>query len=286
MNIKYLLNKDIDLDKYNACIACSINERIYALSWYLDLVTDNWDALILNDYEAVMPLPRRKKYGLDYIYQAPWVQQLGVFSKNEITPELLNNFIAHLPKKFVLVDYLFNSENLFANKKMEQRTNYILRLNRSFESLTDSFNKNKKRIVKKDFSAWKILKNGNKSDFLELYKIENIKFPSHKDAYDKLNNLLKSDSINVWNVYEKEKIIAGLLWLKDDKRITYLVPVATDDAKKEDIPTFLVTELMKEFENTDYIFDFEGSMVKGVAKFYQSFGAEKEFYYWYKKRLI
>ena len=28
---------------------------------YLDIICENWDALILNDYEAVMPLPSYKK---------------------------------------------------------------------------------------------------------------------------------------------------------------------------------------------------------------------------------
>ena len=55
--IQYLKNKEIDFKKYDACIAAAINSRIYAYSWYLNIVADNWDALVLNDYEAVMPLP-------------------------------------------------------------------------------------------------------------------------------------------------------------------------------------------------------------------------------------
>ncbi|MDA9093212.1 hypothetical protein N9J92_05085, partial [Polaribacter sp.] len=67
--IHIIERKDLDVDKYDACIADSVQSRIYAFSWYLDVVTDNWDILILNDYEAVMPLPWKQKYFLKYITQ-------------------------------------------------------------------------------------------------------------------------------------------------------------------------------------------------------------------------
>ena len=35
--------KQIDFNKYDACIAAAINSRIYAYSWYLDAVCDDWD---------------------------------------------------------------------------------------------------------------------------------------------------------------------------------------------------------------------------------------------------
>ena len=112
MAIQYLLYKDIDLIKYDTCISKSSSLRIYALTWYLNCVTDSWSVLVLNDYEAVMPLPKRKKLGINYIYQAPWVQQLGIFSKNKIDKSTIVEFLEKIPKKFILVDYFFNSDNI------------------------------------------------------------------------------------------------------------------------------------------------------------------------------
>jgi hypothetical protein len=65
--IHYVKRKDLDLNKYDACINNAINSRIYGYSWYLDIVADNWDVLVLNDYEALMPLPWRQKYFIKYI---------------------------------------------------------------------------------------------------------------------------------------------------------------------------------------------------------------------------
>lgn len=67
--IHCIKRKDLDIDKYDACIAASVQFRIYAFSWYLDAVSENWEVLILNDYEAVMPLPWKQKYFLKYITQ-------------------------------------------------------------------------------------------------------------------------------------------------------------------------------------------------------------------------
>ena len=47
--IHYVKRKDLDLNKYDACINNAINSRIYGYSWYLDIVADNWDVLVLND---------------------------------------------------------------------------------------------------------------------------------------------------------------------------------------------------------------------------------------------
>ena len=51
-------------------------------------------------------------------------------------------------------------------------------------------------------------------------------------------------------------------------------------------PTFIINELISDFQAQDVILDFEGSMISGVEKFYQSFGAQPESYFYYKKRII
>ena len=48
------------------------NGLIYAYSFYLDTMAKHWDAFILNDYEAVMPLTWNKKYGITYYYTSPF----------------------------------------------------------------------------------------------------------------------------------------------------------------------------------------------------------------------
>ena len=73
--------KNIDEQKWNACVQHSTNSLPYCFSWYLDAVAENWDALIWNDYEFIMPLVWLRKFGVACLYQPNYCQQLGVFGK-------------------------------------------------------------------------------------------------------------------------------------------------------------------------------------------------------------
>jgi len=150
------------------------------------------------------------------------------------------------------------------------------------------FNKNRRRVSKQNFDNFYIEKKGSSSVFLELFKRQDSVFSVKKDAFQKMQNLLTldNDHVHIWNVYRDDKCVGGLLWLKDAQRITYLVPVIMEEAKKEHLNTFIVNELIREHQQKDLILDFEGSMIPGVARFYESFGAEVEIYYFYKERFL
>ena len=258
--IRYINNAGIDRNKYDACVLNSPDTRIYARSWYLDAVTDNWGVLVLNDYEAVMPLPVRKKYGLNYVYQAPWIQQLGIFTDKCVEKSLVKAFLRKIPKRFVLVDYLFHSGTQSV-AGFEPRVNYILKLNRSFDEIVSGFNSNRKRVANKGFTSVTFSESTAGDDFVDLYKQTHV-YKGHSDGEIKLKQLIATGKVNIFKSYENKKLIAGLLWVKDKKRVTYLLPVATEAAKRKNIPTLLVIKLIERFQNTGLILDFEGSMVE------------------------
>ena len=77
--IQYIAYNNLDYEKWDKCIIGSVNGSVYAKSWYLDIVCEQWDALVLNDYEAVMPLP--KKVGYNIYISAIYVSAAGLFHK-------------------------------------------------------------------------------------------------------------------------------------------------------------------------------------------------------------
>ena len=83
MEIKYLKHNQIDKQKWDSAIENAENGLVYALSWYLDIVSPNWDALVVGDYEQVMPVTHKRKYGIKYLIQPPFCQQLGFFSQSK-----------------------------------------------------------------------------------------------------------------------------------------------------------------------------------------------------------
>ena len=279
--IHYLKRKDIDIVKYDACIEAAINSRIYAYSWYLDIVATNWDALVLNDYEAVMPLPWRQKYFIKYIYPPVWIQQLGVFSSFKIEAYLVKQFINAIPKKFKKITIQFNAENDVSLFKTEKRTNYILKLDKPYEEIYKGFNKNRKRDLKKaEAEKYNLDKEICADEFLDFYLNEPKNYQLRQDQITTIKALLKATNkaVHIWGIRIDEKLMASLVWLKDANRITYLLPIATMQAKEKGLPTLLISNLIKEYQNSHSMLDFEGSMIEGVADFYRSFGVEEERY--------
>ena len=139
MKITYLPQANIDKQKWDQCIETAGNGLIYAWSFYLDAMSKNWDALIMNDYEAVMPLTWNKKYGIYYLYQPFFTAQLGVFGNN-LSSKIVQSFLESIPVKFKYWDFNLNEKNLFAipGFKMYERSNYILSLEKSYEELYGS----------------------------------------------------------------------------------------------------------------------------------------------------
>ncbi|MBK8472915.1 MAG: hypothetical protein IPL33_12555 [Sphingobacteriales bacterium] len=54
--IRYVAHADIDRLRWDDAITRAANSLPYAYSWYLDIVAPHWDALVTDDYSAVMPL--------------------------------------------------------------------------------------------------------------------------------------------------------------------------------------------------------------------------------------
>ena len=75
VNIRHVKHKDINKLKWDKCIDTAPNGLIYANSFYLDIMSKGWDGLVMNDYEAVMPLTWNKKFGIFYLRQPAFTQQ-------------------------------------------------------------------------------------------------------------------------------------------------------------------------------------------------------------------
>src|SRR3954451_11282004 len=87
--IEIMPSHKIDNTKWDTCIKKSDNSFIYATSSYLNFMSDNWHGIVVNDYDCVMPIPWRKKFGIRYCYDVPFIQQLGWFQQTETTSSVL-----------------------------------------------------------------------------------------------------------------------------------------------------------------------------------------------------
>tara|TARA_B110000046_G_scaffold186039_1_gene231702 strand:+ start:773 stop:1633 length:861 start_codon:yes stop_codon:yes gene_type:complete len=276
--IKYIRRQDLDIAKYNDCIEDSIQSRIYAFSWYLDIVADNWDVMVLDDYKAVMPIPWKSKYRLKYIGQPYFCQQLGVFSKEKFTKEIQEEIIKKIPKKFVKVSLNFNSNN-FLTSNMKPLKNYILTLNNTYDTLFKAFSKGRKHAVKVGQKNQLLL---NKTTITELIDIKK-EFYAHGNfpviVLEKLTNyVLENNKGFILGVFKDGNLLGGGLFLKSKNRITYLFSSFNMDGRKLQAASFLISNIVKQYENSNVILDFEGGNLPNIGSFFKSFSSKDEGY--------
>ena len=277
--INFIKRNDLDIEKYDACIENSIQSRIYAFSWYLDIVANNWDVLVLDDYKAVMPVPWNRKYFFKYISQPYFCQQLGIFSKEIISQELQEEMLNCIPKKFVKISLNFNSDNSLSVKNVVLMKNYILELNDTYEMLFKSFSKGRKHAVKVGEKNNLSVKNAT---IVELINIKNKFYDYQGFSESKLieicNYILKTNCGLVLGVYKDDVLIGGGVFLISNNRITYLFSAFNAEGRKFQAASFLIKSIIERNENSNFILDFEGGNLPNIATFFKSFGAKREDY--------
>ncbi len=287
--IEILPANKIDKDKWNACLQGFDNNLIYAQYDYLRIMTDNWCGLIVNDYEAVMPLPYRTKMGIRYCYTVPFLQQLGLFGKYD--EPLLKKVISKATKHIQYGDLFFNFQNNATQVLPDARTadNYVLNLHSSYPTIYSNYTQHLKTKLKKAKALGLVLKEKadiSKSVFLfsQLYSgvLPNVK-PDHFDRLLEVANFFSS--LNQCFAYEvldcNNNSLAMALFFKDENRIYNILPSTTSEGRKLNAMHFLLDNLIQKYAETQCSLDFEGSDIAGIKLFYQSFGAINQPYYHY-----
>ena len=287
--ITYISRHELDIARYDACISNAINSRIYAYSWYLDIVAEHWDVLVYGNYDAVMPLTWKRKFGIKYITIPPWVQQMGVISSQEKLVQNVDNFIKEIPKKFKKIDYQFNDFNEIEIPDTVWRNNYILTLNNSYVSIYNGFSKMRQRILTSlNIEQYTLKENQPINVILNEYKryIQPKSGHSEHDInlfrrlYNEANRREKAFNVQVW---QNEMFLSGVIFFKSNHRLYSIFLAQTQTGKEANTTSMIYQYVIEKYQNTAYILDFEGSNIHGVKTFIESFGAvNKPYVLWHK----
>ncbi len=282
--IKHLRNGEIDRSKWDQCVLTARQNMIYGFSWYLDLVSPGWEALVLDDYIAVMPLPVKSKFGFRYVYQPLYAQQLGVFSRMYPDKKLSLEFLSSIPSDIKYVDYNLNNfhsldENDF---KVIKKANYELKLNTPYEDLETRFSENTRRNIRKSILHTELADNISPSDLVKL-KRQTHTIPMKKEFYEWLNiylhKLIQGGKGRIIGVSAGNKLVAASFIAVSMSRVYYLVSASNEQGKKTRAMFALIDHVIGKYADTGLVLDFEGSTIKGVARFFAGFGSERKEYY-------
>lgn len=288
--IHFVPQKELDTDKWDACVRADGGQVFYGLSWYLDILSVDWDALVLNDYEAVMPLVHNKKMGFSYLFRPYGVQQLGIFSKIGHNEKLTHSFIAAIPEEYAYTEIFLNYNNVISPGEayqLEENTNLVLSLSSSYRDIYEGYSsQTKKNLNKAKKAKHKVFEFDSPDQLIALFKthkgkeVTTMKESFYQTMRQLMYVLMHKHRGYLWTIYnETNTIIAGAFFVEIGGRIVLLFSATTPEAKQTHAMTYLLDELFIARAGEDVLFDFEGSNTKSLAKFYSGFGALHQNYY-------
>jgi len=282
MLIRHILQTDIDKRKWDECIRESVNGLIYGYSWYLDALQTKWDALILGDYEAVMPLTWNQKYGITYLYQPWFCASLGVFSKSKISEELVLSFLKAIPSRYKYIDIFLNTSHRVPSDEfsLSQRVNYTLSLHLPYEKIEEHYRTQLKRNLTKAITGGLIFKRSVPVEDVLMLAKETLQRVS--SITDKELTLFLSlaeqvrlhESLETAGVYNANgQLLASAVFFHSHKRWYYILVGNHPNGKTLGASHLLIDRFIQLHADQQETLDFEGSEIRNIAFFYSSFGA-------------
>lgn len=291
--IRYISHEEINRSQWDACINEAPNGLIYALSWYLDIVSPGWAAFVKEAqgrYIAVLPLPERRKFGMRYLKQPLFAQQLGLFYLELPTPADWQQ-VAHLMRKQFrfITRYAFNTSNTDLLPAGGPQltgvtfTTYYLSLRPAYPQLLANYKPNRRWRLNQARRRGLRLERTTDIDLLVRIFAENTApkiYGVIGEAYEYrlLRALYTATSQRglayMWQARTASgEVGAMILLFKFKKQLTYIFNASTAAGKEAGAISVLLDEIFKTYAGQDLSFDFEAPEVANVAHFYSSFGS-------------
>lgn len=279
--IKRLKYEEVDWQKYQNCLESSEQKIYSAEKKYLDVTSGkNWEVLVLNDYEAVMPVTYVKKFGFKIVVNPKLTQQLGVFSKND-TREINERFLEFLQKKYTVWYYAFNEKNKFFTP-LKKRKNFILESN-VYEEIRGKYSPKRKRKLRLNTGVKEFSEINDRVEFEEAEKFirknmigtKNIKETNkYLEVIKKFNEL---NMIDFHGFYYKNQLI-NLVAIYQEKYTSVLLGTYNmkDFVKLNGASNLIDFAIKKNVETK--IFDFEGGDLPNMEEYFRGFRAEYKTY--------
>lgn len=282
--IRYLSHSEIDPAKWNRAVHNSVLPTVFAEFDMLDLLTgpDTWDALVMQHYEAVMPIPYRKKGMLKYVYTPFFLPQMGIFSAHELSAKEIDRFLEEVSRRYILADILLNE--MMERQKIynDYFVSYLLELKRPYNELYRQFHENTRRNIKAGEKKQCQVTVGEErvKEIIRLFRnnrghSESVHYreEDYKILEQVSNTLSKRNLLEIYGVRTPNgELAAGALFVKDGNRRWFWFS-GRDNALSDCKPVFtLIDHYIRDHAGTDLSLDFNGSKNENVARLYRGFG--------------
>lgn len=219
MKIQYIKNQEINRLRYDNALKRSFNANIFAYSWYLDQVCDDWDLLIEGDYETICPVPLTRKFGITKVKQPALAPFLGVFSSKHLPAEKVSAFLNHIPYKSVsLTLNHLNRLDKYNRKKAVKVP--VLDLITPYKKITERYSEKATELLTRNDGIF-VMRSIRTDEYMFFKRsLKNSDAMQNMQLTRIMNYAIRYKSAGIYTTYSpRNELIAAVFLIKSNNRL-------------------------------------------------------------------
>lgn len=277
--VRYIRGLDLDRSRWDQLMESAGNGDLYGSAVFLDSMTDSWDAIVFGDYEAVLPLPVRRRFGIQYTYILPFCGPFSVYGElpGGITEA---SMLDAIPRSLRRCDL-----NLWINDELPQgwetvtRFNHQLDLSIDYPKIRSRYSATCKNLLNRELPLGMQI-NTNSQVAAQLQMAQKFGGLGRTDRRDVLRfkTLCQrwshvSEVLSLAITSSDGRVMSGGVFLRSAHQLHYLVGWSNPEGKQHNASRHMLDHVIRMHASQPLTLDFEGSDIPGVAQFFESFGA-------------
>ena len=249
-----------------------------------------------------------KKFGFKFIKLPPYAPHCGLFyisesknnaSINNFSKELMNDVCTYFSnQKSALTILAFPSQIIdlqsfiWSKYKVIPNYTYRIKLQQSIDDIKSNFDSKNRNAINKAIKEGVIVEDSTISKKEEFNYFKTTLSARGANIYEPIleNIFLKfSDSSNSFCLAaKKDNVLLGMVFcVYDQHNCYYMLGFVDKNSGIQGVNNLLVQKCIEKSKDLGCTtFDFEGSMLKGVEKFFRSFGPELFPYFTVNKAIL
>ena len=118
---------------------------------------------------------------------------------------------------------------------------------------------------------------------LPCKSVRNLRDNEYNTLSELISVALEKKMCEVYYTYFENRLMAGAVFMKSKNRVIFLFSATSEEGKKMLAMPILIDRYIRQHQQREIIFDFEGSNDPNLARFYKSFGAIESNYFQIKR---
>jgi hypothetical protein len=291
--LRLLYFSDLDLARWEACVAASPGASPYVQAWWLQATAGRWAAVVElgpgGEYHSLLPLPLKWRPWGRVVYQPLFTQQLGLVLTAEsrclhvadylrVAQKSCTWFYQQLPPGIVL-------PSLPVGFAAAERLTYHLDLGAPYAAIYQKYLTGCRRRLRNNQALAQPLVVQESDDLGSLIALfltyrgpaHTGLRPRHYGALRRLYVALQARQLAELREVRQPttgELLAGALFVRHAGGLIYLFAAASPAGRAASAPILLLDDaLRRHASQPGQVFDFEGGNMPAIGRFFTNFGA-------------